>query len=56
MTAFPVQVSQTDNVIPADINAATSVTLYGDGRIVVNTSAYESADLHGGHVGVVVLL
>jgi len=56
MTTFPVQVQQDDNVTPADINANTSVTLYADGRIVVNTSAYEWTDLHGGHVGVVVLL
>jgi hypothetical protein len=56
MTTFPVQVQQDDNVTPADINANTSVTLYADGHIVVNTSAYEWTDLHGGHVGVVVLL
>jgi hypothetical protein len=56
MTSFPVQVEQVDNVIPADIHTDTSVTLYADGRIIVNTSAYEWTDLHGGHVGVVVLL
>jgi hypothetical protein len=33
MTAFPAQVSQADNVIRADVDAATSVTLHGDGRI-----------------------
>jgi hypothetical protein len=55
MTTFPLQVSQDDNVTPADINANTSVTLYEDGNLVVNTSAYEWTDLHGGHVGVVVL-
>ncbi len=56
MTTFPIQVQQDDNVKPADINANTSVTLYADGNIVVNTHAYEWTDLHGGHVGVVVLL
>jgi hypothetical protein len=56
MTNFPVQVQQDDAVIPADIDANTSVTLYTDGRIVVNTSAHEWTDMHGGHVGVVVLL
>jgi hypothetical protein len=56
VTTFPVQVSQDDNVKPADINANTSVTLYADGHLVVNTHADEWTDLHGGHVGVVVVL
>jgi hypothetical protein len=56
MTSFPVKVDQRDNVIPADINADTSVTLYADGTLTVATTAYEWTDLHGGHVGVVVLL
>lgn len=56
MTTFPVQISQTDNVIPADIHVTTAVDLYADGRIIVNTSAQEWTALHGGHVGVVILL
>ena len=53
---FPIEVAQTDNVTPADITATTSVQLNASGRIVVNTAASEWTDLHGGHVGVVVLL
>jgi len=34
----------------------TSVTLYADGRIVVNTTTHEETALRGGHAGVVVLL
>jgi len=55
MTSFPVKVDQVDNVIPADINGDTSVTLYADGTLTVATHAYEWTLLHGGHVGVVVL-
>jgi hypothetical protein len=56
MTTFPVQIAQEDNVTPADISINTAVTLYADGRIQVNSQAQEWTDLHGGHVGVVVLL
>jgi hypothetical protein len=56
MTSFPVKVDQQDNVVPADINADTSVTLYADGTMTVATHASEWTLLHGGHVGVVVLL
>ena len=55
MTTFPVQIAQEDNVTPADISINTAVTLYADGRIQVNSQAQEWTDLHGGHVGVVVL-
>jgi len=53
---WPIEVSQTDEITPADIQATTSVVLYQNGEIVINTSANEWTDLHGGHVGVVVLL
>lgn len=56
MANFPVQVQQDDAVTPSDIDAYTAVTLYADGRVVVNTNAHEWTDLHGGHVGLVVLL
>jgi hypothetical protein len=56
---YPISVSRTDNVTgpgaPADITAASTAQLYENGTLVVNTHASEWTDLHGGHVGVVVL-
>jgi hypothetical protein len=39
MTTWPFTGERTDNLIPPDIRASTSVILYEDGQITINTKA-----------------
>jgi hypothetical protein len=56
MPTFPIQVKQSDHLNGMDIDVDTSVTLFANGRVVVNTTTHEETALKGGHAGVVVLL
>ena len=54
-TTFPVFVEQSDHLPGVNIDVDSSVTLYADGRVVINTTTHEELDLRGGHAAIVVL-
>src|SRR5690348_6340406 len=53
--SFPLEVEQSDRLSGMAIDVDTSVILYADGRVTLNTTTHEETDLRGGHAGVVVL-